>query len=197
MAANNQDPIELFAAWFAEAKASALIDPTAMALATASRDLMPSVRMVLLKQFDHEGLVFYTNLTSAKARDLQDNPQASVCFHWDALRRQVRVGGAVERVSDAEADAYFASRPRESQLGAWASLQSQPMKERAEFEARLQQVTQQYEGKTIPRPSHWSGFRILPTHVEFWSDRPFRLHDRLVYTRKNPQDAWQTQILYP
>jgi pyridoxamine 5'-phosphate oxidase len=197
MAANNQDPIELFAAWFAEAKASPLIDPTAMALATASRDLMPSVRMVLLKQFDHEGLVFYTNLTSAKARDLQENPQASVCFHWDTLKRQVRVGGAVERVSDAEADAYFASRPRESQLGAWASLQSQPMKERAEFEARLKQVTEQYEGKTIPRPLHWSGFRILPTRVEFWSDRPFRLHDRLVYTRKNPQDAWQTQILYP
>jgi pyridoxamine 5'-phosphate oxidase len=197
MAANNQDPIELFAAWFAEAKVSPLIDPTAMALATASRDLMPSVRMVLLKQFDHEGLVFYTNLTSAKARDLQDNPQASVCFHWDTLKRQVRVGGAVERVSDAEADAYFASRPRESQLGAWASLQSQPMKERAEFEARLKQITEQYEGKTIPRPPHWSGFRILPTHVEFWSDRPFRLHDRLVYTRKNPQDAWQTQILYP
>jgi pyridoxamine 5'-phosphate oxidase len=197
MAANNQDPIELFAAWFAEAKVSPLIDPTAMALATASRDLMPSVRMVLLKQFDHEGLVFYTNLTSAKARDLQDNPQASVCFHWDTLKRQVRVGGAVERVSDAEADVYFASRPRESQLGAWASLQSQPMKERAEFEARLKQITEQYEGKTIPRPPHWSGFRILPTHVEFWSDRPFRLHDRLVYTRKNPQDAWQTQILYP
>lgn len=197
MAANNQDPIELFAAWFAEAKASPLLDPTAMALATASRDLMPSVRMVLLKQFDHEGLVFYTNLTSAKARDLKENPQASVCFHWDTLRRQVRVAGSVERVSDAEADAYFASRPRESQLGAWASLQSQPMKERAEFEARLQQVTQQYEGKTIPRPAHWSGFRILPTQVEFWSDRPFRLHDRLVYTRKNPQDAWQTQILYP
>jgi len=197
MAANNQDPIELFAAWFAEAKASPLLDPTAMALATASRDLMPSVRMVLLKQFDHEGLVFYTNLTSAKARDLQENPQASVCFHWDTLKRQVRVAGAVEPVSDTEADAYFASRPRESQLGAWASLQSQPMKERVEFETRLKQVTQQYEGKTIPRPPHWSGFRILPTHVEFWSDRPFRLHDRLVYTRKNPQAAWQTQILYP
>jgi pyridoxamine 5'-phosphate oxidase len=150
-----------------------------------------------MKQFDHEGLVFYTNMTSAKAHDLQENPQACVCFHWDTLKRQVRVAGRVERVSDEEADAYFASRPRESQLGAWASLQSQPMKARAEFEARLEQVTQQYEGKTIPRPPHWSGFRIVPSRIEFWSDRPFRLHDRLVYDRKNPQDAWQTQILYP
>jgi pyridoxamine 5'-phosphate oxidase len=197
MAANNQDPIDLFAAWFAEAKASPLRDPTAMALATASRDLMPSVRMVLMKQFDHEGLVFYTNMTSAKARDLQENPQACACFHWDTLKRQVRVSGRVERVSDAEADAYFASRPRESQLGAWASLQSQPMKARSEFEARLEQVTQQYEGQTIPRPPHWSGFRIVPNAVEFWTDRPFRLHDRLVYSRKTPQEAWQTQILYP
>lgn len=195
MAANNQDPIDLFAAWFNEAKVSPM--PEAMALATASRDLMPSVRMVLMKQFDHDGLVFYTNMTSAKARDLQENPQACACFHWDALKRQVRVAGRVERVSDAEADAYFASRPRESQLGAWASLQSQPMKARSEFEARLEQVTRQYEGKTIPRPPHWSGFRIVPSSIEFWTDRPFRLHDRLVYTRKNPQDAWTTQILYP
>ncbi len=195
MAANNQDPIALFAAWFAEAKAAPM--PEAMALATASRDLMPSVRMVLMKQFDHDGLVFYTNMTSAKAHDLQENPQACACFHWDMIKRQVRVAGLVERVSDAEADAYFASRPRESQLGAWASLQSQPMQARAEFEARLEQVTRQYEGKTIPRPSHWSGFRIVPSSIEFWTDRPFRLHDRLVYSRKNPQDAWTTQILYP
>ncbi len=195
MAANNQDPIALFAAWFAEAKAAPM--PEAMALATASRDLMPSVRMVLMKQFDHDGLVFYTNMTSAKARDLQENPQACACFHWDMIKRQVRVAGRVERVSDAEADAYFASRPRESQLGAWASLQSQPMQARAEFEARLEQVTKQYEGKTIPRPAHWSGFRIVPSSIEFWTDRPFRLHDRLVYSRKNPQDAWTTQILYP
>ncbi len=195
MAANNQDPIALFAAWFAEAKAAPM--PEAMALATASRDLMPSVRMVLMKQFDHDGLVFYTNMTSAKARDLQENPQACACFHWDMIKRQVRVAGCVERVSDAEADAYFASRPRESQLGAWASLQSQPMQARAEFEARLEQVTKQYEGKTIPRPAHWSGFRIVPSSIEFWTDRPFRLHDRLVYSRKNPQDAWTTQILYP
>ncbi|WP_141734867.1 pyridoxamine 5'-phosphate oxidase [Oligoflexus tunisiensis] len=197
MASNHQDPINLFAAWFAEAKASTVRDPTAMALATASRDLMPAVRMVLMKQFDHDGLVFYTNLTSAKARDLLENPQASVCFHWEPLKRQVRVAGSVERVSDAEADAYFASRPRESQLGAWASLQSQPMKERAEFEARLAMVTKRYEGQIIPRPPHWSGFRIIPSRIEFWTDRPFRLHDRLVFSRQNPQDPWQTQILYP
>jgi pyridoxamine 5'-phosphate oxidase len=197
MASNHQDPITLFATWFAEAKASTVRDPTAMALATASRDLMPAVRMVLMKQFDHDGLVFYTNLTSAKARDLAENPQASVCFHWEPLKRQVRVAGSVERVSDAEADAYFASRPRESQLGAWASLQSQPMKDRAEFEARLAMITQRYEGQTIPRPPHWSGFRIIPRSVEFWSDRPFRLHDRLVFTRPSPQDPWETQILYP
>jgi len=197
MAANNQDPIALFAAWFAEAQASPLRDPTAMALATASKDLMPSVRMLLMKQFDHEGLVFYTNMTSAKAQDLQENPQACACFHWESLKRQVRVSGRVELVSDAEADAYFASRPRESQLGAWASLQSQAMRERAEFEARLEMVTRQYEGKSIPRPPHWSGFRMVPVRIEFWSDRPFRLHDRLVYSRSRPGDPWQTQILYP
>src|SRR6478735_2571447 len=123
MPESNQDPVELFAVWFAEAKASPLRDPTAMALATVSKNLMPTVRMVLMKQFDQSGLVFYTNMTSAKARDLQENPQASVCFYWEALKRQVRVAGRVERVSDADADAYFASRPRESQLGAWASLQ--------------------------------------------------------------------------
>lgn len=197
MSEAHQDPIALFAAWFAEAKATNMRDPTAMALATAARDLMPSVRMVLMKEFDHKGLVFYTNMTSNKARDLQANPQACACFHWEPLKKQVRVSGRVELVTDAEADAYFASRARESQLGAWASLQSQPMKARIEFEQRLSDVTQEYEGQAVPRPPHWSGFRIVPTRIEFWSDRPFRLHDRLVYTRSQQQEPWQTQILYP
>ncbi len=197
MTADKQDPIELFADWFAEAKASPLRDPNAMALATVSRDLMPSVRMVLMKQFDHEGLVFYTNLTSAKAQNLQVNPQASVCFHWEPLRRQVRVSGKFEAVTTDEADAYFASRPRESQLGAWASLQSQPMKSREEFEQRMADVTRKYEGQVVPRPAHWSGFRMVPTSVEFWMDKPFRLHDRWIYRRADAHQPWQTQLLYP
>ncbi|MCX6129628.1 MAG: pyridoxamine 5'-phosphate oxidase [Proteobacteria bacterium] len=192
-----EEAIATFATWFKEAKASPIIDPSAMALATVSADSMPSVRIVLMKNFDQQGLVFYTNTTSDKARDIKAHPHASACFHWDTLKKQVRVSGRVESVTSAEADAYFASRPRESQLGAWASLQSQPMASRAEFEARLLEFTKKFEGQAVPRPAHWSGFRIVPNRIEFWIDRPYRLHERWVYTRADEQKAWQKQLLYP
>lgn len=197
MAPTTQDPVQLFAEWFNEAKGTTLRDPTAMALATVGEDLMPAVRMVLMKNFDQAGLVFYTNMTSAKARHIRTHAQASCCFYWEPLHKQVRVTGQVESVTTAEADAYFASRPRESQLGAWASLQSQPMKERSEFEQRLVEVTRQYEGQTVPRPPHWSGFRIVPVQVEFWTERPFRLHERVVFSRAKVDETWKQQILYP
>jgi pyridoxamine 5'-phosphate oxidase len=191
------EPFALFAAWMEEAKRSEPNDPNAMALATAGADGFPDVRMVLLKGFDESGFVFFTNLESAKARELKERPQAALVFHWKSLRRQVRVRGAVTPVSDAEADAYFATRPRLAQIGAWASKQSSPLESRLAFEGAVARVTARYPLGTIPRPPFWSGFRVAPVAIEFWHDRPFRLHDRIAFTRGASHEPWTRTRLYP
>jgi pyridoxamine 5'-phosphate oxidase len=193
----DSDPLALFALWMEEASRSEPNDPNAMALATAGSDGFPDVRMVLLKGFDEAGFVFYTNLDSAKGRELAERPQAALAFHWKSLRRQVRIRGLVTRVPDAEADAYFASRPRLAQLGAWASKQSSPLESRLAFEKAVAQVTARYPLGTIPRPPFWSGFRIAPLAIEFWHDRPFRLHDRVAFTRNDTNETWTKTRLYP
>lgn len=195
--AESADPFSLFEAWFAEAKAAEPNDPEAMALATADAGGLPDVRMVLLKGADERGFVFYTNDGSAKGGELLANPQAALVMHWKSLRRQVRVRGNVERVAAAEADAYFASRSRDSQLGAWASLQSQPLPDRKTFEDRFSDFNGRYEGKEVPRPPHWGGYRIVPLQIEFWLDRPHRLHDRVQFLRAAPGEAWKKTRLYP
>ena len=187
----------LFAGWMEEAKRAEPNDPNAMALATTGADGFPDVRMVLLKGFDEAGFVFFTNLESAKARELRERPQAALVFHWKSLRRQVRVRGNVSAVSDAEADAYFATRPRLAQIGAWASKQSSPLESRLAFEGSVARVTARYPLGTIPRPPFWSGFRIAPVAIEFWHDRPFRLHDRIAFTRSQPNEPWTKTRLYP
>jgi pyridoxamine 5'-phosphate oxidase len=189
------DPFDLFDAWFAEAKASEPNDPEAMALATAGADGVPGVRMVLLKGHGPDGFIFYTNDNSVKGRQLAENAQAALLFHWKSLRRQVRVAGRVERVADAEADAYFATRGRDSQLGAWASEQSRPLDSRDLFERRYQDAMQRFEGQPIPRPPHWGGYRLIPRALEFWSDRPHRLHERRLFTRV--EGGWDEGLLYP
>jgi pyridoxamine 5'-phosphate oxidase len=189
------DPLEHFSAWFAEAQAAEPNDPNAMTLATATPDGRPSARLVLLKGFGPEGFAFFTNLESRKALELKANPQAALCFHWKSLRRQVRIEGRVVPVGDAEADAYFASRPHGSQIGAWASRQSRPLEDRGTLERRVAAFTAQYPEGRVPRPVHWSGFRLIPDQIEFWRDMPFRLHDRLVFTRTG--DGWTTEHLYP
>ncbi|MFN3943628.1 MAG: pyridoxamine 5'-phosphate oxidase [Allosphingosinicella sp.] len=189
------DPHALFEEWLAEARLSEPNDPTAMALATADADGRPAVRMVLLKGHDDRGFVFYTNGRSRKGADLAANPQAALLFHWKSLRRQVRVEGAVEGVSAAEADAYFATRARDSQLGAWASDQSAPLDSRATFEARYQEMKARFEGGDVPRPPHWTGYRVRPERIEFWNDRAFRLHERRLFTRAG--DGWDEILLYP
>ncbi len=189
------DPIQLFEAWFAEARVSEPNDPEAMALATADAGGRPSVRMVLLKGHDDRGFVFYTNLDSRKGGELAANPQASLLFHWKSLRRQVRVSGPVEPVGDAEADAYFASRGRDSRLGAWASDQSRPLADRATFEDRFEQMRARFEGGDVPRPPRWSGFRVIPRQIEFWQDRAHRLHERRLFTRNG--GGWTEGLLYP
>jgi pyridoxamine 5'-phosphate oxidase len=196
------EPFALFAGWMEEAKRSEPNDPNAMALATAGADGFPDVRMVLLKSFDEAGFVFFTNLESAKARELHERPQAALVFHWKSLRRQVRVRGAVTPVSDAEADAYFATRPRLAQIGAWASKQSSPLESRLAFEGAVARVTARYPLGTIPRPPFWSGYRVAPVAMEFWHDRPFRLHDRIAFTRGAPHEPstnepWTRTRLYP
>ena len=189
------DPIALFDAWFAEAKATEPNDADAMALATAGQEGRPSVRMVLLKGAGHDGFVFYTNDESVKGRQLAENPEAALLFHWKSLRRQVRIEGHVERVGDDVADAYFASRSRDSQLGAWASDQSRPLESRALFEQRYEEVKQRFDGQDVPRPPHWGGYRLVPRTIEFWTDRPHRLHERRLFTRLGTR--WSEGLLYP
>jgi len=191
------EPLALFSGWLEEATRSEPNDPNAMAVATAGADGFPDVRMVLLKGFDPNGFVFYTNLESAKARELKERPEAALLFHWKSLRRQVRIRGRVESVTDAEADAYFASRPRLAQIGAWASKQSSPLESRLAFEKAIAQVTARYPLGTIPRPPFWSGFRVVPHSIEFWHDRPFRLHDRIVFARSADDKRWTKMRLYP
>lgn len=191
------DPFETFAAWLDDARASELNDPNAMALATVDADGLPDVRMVLLNGFDARGFVFYTNVGSAKGRELGDEPRAAAVFHWKSLRRQVRVRGPVERVTAQEADEYFASRPRLSRIGAWASKQSRPLASRAELEQAVAEREAEFEGREPPRPGWWTGFRIVPTSIEFWLDMPFRLHDRAVFARTDPRGAWTRTRLYP
>ena len=189
------EPFAAFARWFELATKSEPLAET-MTLAPATRNGVPSVRAVLLKGFDQRGFVFYTNFESRKAEELFANPRAASCFHWKSLQRQVRVEGAVSVVSDDEADAYFASRPRDSQIGAWASDQSHPVADRSELERRFASFSQQYaECAVVPRPAYWSGFRIAPERVEFWQDRPFRLHDRVLFTREG--ETWRKQRLFP
>jgi len=189
------DPFQLFADWFAEARESEPNDPDAMALATSTPDGRPSVRMVLLKGHGPEGFTFYTNLDSRKGAEIAANARAALLFHWKTLRRQVRIEGPVAPVRDAEADAYFDTRSRDSQLGAWASWQSRPLDARATFEKRYEEIVRRFEGGTVPRPPRWSGFRVTPELLEFWSDRPHRLHERRVFTGTN--GGWQEGLLYP
>ena len=189
------EPFAPFERWFALAAASEPLAET-MTLATATRDGVPSLRAVLLKGADPRGFVFYTNFDSRKAEELLANPRAAVCFHWKSLARQIRIEGSVSLVSDAEADAYFASRPRDSQIGAWASDQSRPLADRRELETRFADATRQYADSTVvPRPPNWSGFRVQPDRIEFWQERPYRLHDRVLFTRAG--DTWGKQRLYP
>ena len=193
--AQTAQPIDLFHAWFAEARESEPSDANAMALASVGADGMPSVRMVLLKGADAGGFVFYTNFESRKGRELLSHRQAALCFHWKSLRRQVRVEGAIETVTEAEADAYFATRARGSQLGAWASEQSRPMAGKAELLKRVGLFTARFAVGKVARPPHWSGFRLVPRGFEFWKDGQFRLHDRLVY--RHDGEGWDTEVLYP
>ncbi|MFZ9887449.1 MAG: pyridoxamine 5'-phosphate oxidase [Myxococcota bacterium] len=187
-------PFPLFGQWFSDASQAGLREPTAMTIATVDDEGQPSVRVVLLKSWDERGFVFFTNLESRKGRDLEQNQRVALCFHWDPLKRQVRVRGHVEPVTEEEADAYFHSRPRESQLGAWTSLQSAVLRDRAELEERYALFQQRYPGP-IPRPPHWSGLRVVPQDIEFWREGDFRLHHRDLYSRF--EDEWRHQLLYP
>ncbi len=194
------DPFTLFDLWFAEARTSEINDSNAMALATAGTDGQPSVRMVLLKGHGrhlgtHGAFVFYTNFESRKATQLYENAHVALLFHWKSLRRQIRIEGEANPVDDATADAYFATRSRNSQLGAWASDQSRPLADRATFEARFAEIESRFDGQDVPRPPHWSGWMVSPERIEFWQDREFRLHERWLYERDG--DSWTTGMLYP
>lgn len=192
------DPIERFARLFAQARETEILEPTAMTLATVGEDGRPSTRVVLLKAFDARGFVFYTNLQSRKARELRQYPFAALSFYWDRLEVQVRIEGRAEQVSNAESDAYFATRPRGSQIGAWASLQSSPLPVRTELEQRVRDLEERFAGQDVPRPPFWSGFRILPECIEFWLGQPDRLHVRDVYTRDTrAEGGWRIEQLYP
>jgi len=191
------EPFALFGKWFEEAKASEINDPEAMAVATADADGLPDMRMVLLKEWSEAGFVFYTNGESAKGTQLAANMQAAVLFHWKSLRRQVRARGRVELVGDAASDAYFASRPRDSRIGAWASQQSRPLESRFALEKSVALHAAKYAIGDIPRPPYWRGYRIVPSSMELWIDRPFRLHDRIRFTREGADAPWSRQQLYP
>jgi pyridoxamine 5'-phosphate oxidase len=194
-AAEDADPIELFKSWFEAAEGAGVLLPEAVTLATASPDGVPSARMVLLKEADRDGFVFFTNYGSRKARELDANPRAALCFHWAILQRQVRVSGRVTRVEPAESAAYFATRPRGSQIGAWASRQSEGLVSRDELEQRVRDLNAEFEGKDVPLPPFWGGYRLRPETIEFWQGRVDRLHDRLVFTRA--ERGWTTERLYP
>jgi pyridoxamine 5'-phosphate oxidase len=191
------EPFRLFAAWMEDAAAREPSDANAMALATVDADGLPNVRMVLLKGFDVQGAVFYTNTESPKGRELDANPKAALVFHWKSRNRQVRLRGPVERVPDAEADAYFASRSRLSQIGAWASKQSTPLESRLAFEKAVALYTAKFAVGSVPRPPHWTGYRIIPMTIEFWEDRPFRLHERIQFSRAGRSAPWHKTRLYP
>jgi len=191
------EPFRLFAAWFAEAKRAEPVNPDAMALATVDASGAPNVRMVLLKGFDERGFVFYTNLDSTKGHELAGSPRAALTIYWKSVERQVRVRGNVEPVSPEEADAYFASRSRMAQIGAWASKQSTPLESRLAFEKAVALYTAKFAVGAVPRPPHWSGFRLVPQEIEFWQERPFRLHDRITFRRPDPQAGWSKARLYP
>lgn len=192
-----ENPFALFAEWLAEAEKTEPNDPNAMALATVDADGLPDVRMVLMKGYDADGFVFYSHLASQKGRELAGNPKAALLFHWKSLRRQVRIRGPVARVSDAEADAYFATRPKQAQIGAWASQQSQPLESRFAFEQAIARVAAKHIVGVVPRPPGWSGWRVTPLRIEFWHDRPFRLHDRIEFRRDAPDMAWTKTRMYP
>ena len=191
------EPFALFSSWFAEASAKEINDPSAMAVATVDSEGLPDVRMVLMKEHDERGFVFYTNSLSAKGRELATNMKAAANFHWKSLRRQVRVRGPVEIVPEAMSDAYFASRPRDAKIGAWASLQSQALESRFHFEKEIARYALKYAIGEVPRPPHWIGYRIKPVQMEFWHDRPFRLHDRVTFRREKPEGGWTKERLFP
>ncbi len=191
----SDDPNALFDAWLADARLSEPNDPNAMTLATADADGRPAARMVLLKGHGPDGFVFYTNRESRKARELEVNPEVALMFHWKSLRRQIRINGPVSWVSDSQSDAYFASRSRDSQLGAWASDQSRPLGSRATFEQRFEEVKARFDGRDVPRPPDWGGYRVTPRSIEFWEDGAHRLHHRRLFTRKG--DGWEMGLLYP
>jgi pyridoxamine 5'-phosphate oxidase len=191
------EPLRLFAAWFAEAKRSEPVNPDAMTLATVDRNGLPNARMVLLKGFDERGFVFYTNGDSIKGHELADAPKAALTFYWKSLQRQVRLRGSVQAVSSEEADAYFATRSRMAQIGAWASKQSAALESRLAFEKAIARFTAKFAIGTVPRPSYWSGYRVVPSEIEFWQERPFRLHDRISFTRASSNAPWTKTRLYP
>ena len=191
------EPVRLFAAWFAEAKRAEPVNPDAMALATIGSDGLPNARMVLLKGFDERGFVFYTNTDSVKGHELEAEPKAALTFYWKALQRQVRARGSVEPVGEAEADAYFATRSRMAQIGAWSSKQSSPLESRMAFEKAIATNTAKFGISTVPRPPFWSGYRVKPVEIEFWQERLYRLHDRIAFTRPNLLAPWTKTRLYP
>lgn len=191
------DPFQLFADWFAEARRTEPADPNAMTLATVDSEGMPDARIVLLKDYDAQGFVFYTNYESRKGQELAANPLACLNFHWKSLQRQVRLRGRVEKVNPAEADLYFATRPRISKLGAWASDQSRPLADRSVLESRLAEAEARFPTEEVPRPPHWSGFRLVPRQFEFWREMPYRLHDRLILSRKTEDGGWDASRLFP